>query len=48
MSKLYLLLCICMKRKENGFHEHFLRNIGKGGASSDFIAITFSGLNYDF
>ena len=42
MSKLYLLLCICMKRKENGFHEHFLRNIGKGGTSSDFIAITFS------
>lgn len=36
------------EKKENGFHEHFLRNIGKGGTSSDFIAITFSGLNYDF
>jgi len=40
MSKLYLLLCICMKRKENGFHEPFLRNIRKkGGTSSDFITI---------
>ena len=40
MSKLYLLLCICMKRKENGFHKPFLRKIKKkGGTSSDFIAI---------
>lgn len=48
MSKLYLLLHICIKRKENGFHEHLLRNIGKGSTSYDFIAITFSGLNYYF